>query len=69
MIRGYYNQEMEGNDYYVGSVELNYPIIKRCRNKFRFYTGNSKIITYLQVCNVLRSFSQIPALQDSGDSH
>jgi outer membrane protein assembly factor BamA len=27
-IRGYYNQVMEGNDSYFGSVELNYPVIK-----------------------------------------
>ena len=27
-IRGYYNQEMEGNDSYVGSAELDYPVIK-----------------------------------------
>ncbi len=27
-LRGYYNQEKEGNDYYLGSIEFNYPIIK-----------------------------------------
>ena len=27
-IRGHYNQIEEGNNYYIGSVELNYPIIK-----------------------------------------
>jgi len=27
-IRGHYNQIEEGNDYYIGSVELNYPVIK-----------------------------------------
>lgn len=27
-LRGYFNQEKEGNDYYLGSVELNYPIVK-----------------------------------------
>jgi outer membrane protein assembly factor BamA len=35
-IRGYYNQEMEGNDYYVGSVELNYPIIRDVGINFDF---------------------------------
>ncbi len=27
-IRGYFTKEMEGNDSYIGSVELNYPLIK-----------------------------------------
>ena len=35
-IRGYYNQVKEGNDSYVGSVELNYPIIKDVGINFDF---------------------------------
>ncbi len=27
-IRGHFNQQMEGNSYYVGSLEMNYPLIK-----------------------------------------
>ncbi len=35
-IRGYYNQVMEGNDSYIGSIELNYPIIKDVGMSFNF---------------------------------
>lgn len=35
-IRGYYNQEMEGNDYYLGLVEINYPVIKDMDINFDF---------------------------------
>lgn len=35
-IRGYYHEEMEGNDSYIGSVELNYPIIKELNLNFNF---------------------------------
>ncbi|MDR3626208.1 MAG: BamA/TamA family outer membrane protein [Ignavibacteriaceae bacterium] len=46
-IRGYYNTEMEGNSYYIGSVELNYPIIKDVEIGFNFVPVIPKsLLTY-----------------------
>ena len=46
-IRGDYNLEMEGNDYYIGSLELNYPIIKDFELSFNFVPVIPKsLLTY-----------------------
>lgn len=35
-IRGYYTTEQEGHEYYLGSIELNYPLIKELNINFDF---------------------------------
>ncbi|QQS37449.1 MAG: BamA/TamA family outer membrane protein [Ignavibacteriales bacterium] len=46
-IRGYYNNEQEGHEYYLGSVEINYPLIKELNINLDFIPVIPKqLLTY-----------------------
>jgi outer membrane protein assembly factor BamA len=56
-IRGNYNQEMEGNDSYVGSIEFNYPIIRDIELSFDFVPVIPKSLLTYRFAMYLELFS------------
>ncbi len=65
-IRGYYTTEQEGHEYYLGSLELNYPLIKELNINFDFVPLLPKELLSYRVALYLSLFTDTGATRLDG---
>lgn len=67
-IRGHYFREMEGNNYYLASLQLNYPIIKDLNIKFDFIPIIPKELLSYRIAFYWELFGDAGATKNRGQS-